>query len=75
MKYPFHTALMLLWLGGLVFTSVYDDVIYPVDDGLISIGMVFLFAITLGTLIARARRDEARRQAGGADRKAGPTGH
>jgi len=52
---------MLLWLAGIVVTSIYDDVIYPVDDGLISIGLVLLFVITLGTLIARVRRDEARR--------------
>lgn len=61
MKHPFHVALMLLWLAGIVVTSIYDDVIYPVDDGLISIGLVLLFVITLGTLIARVRRDEARR--------------
>ena len=62
MRYPFHSALLLLFLGGIIFTAVYDDVIYPMDDGIISIGMVFLFAITLGTLISRASRDERRRK-------------
>jgi hypothetical protein len=33
------------------------------DDGIISIGMVFLFAITLTTLIVRVNRDEQRRKA------------
>jgi hypothetical protein len=61
-KYPLHSALLLVWLAGIVFTAVYDDVIYPVDNGLISIGLVLLFAVTLLTLIARVRRDEARRR-------------
>ncbi|MBI5137903.1 MAG: hypothetical protein HZA24_11300 [Nitrospirae bacterium] len=63
MRYPFHSALLMLWLAGIIVTAVYDDIIYPMDDGIVSIGMVFLFAITLGTLIARANRDERRRKA------------
>ena len=56
MKYPLHSALLVVWLIGIIVTAVYDDIIYPMDDGIISIGMVFLFAITLATLMARANR-------------------
>jgi len=63
MKYPFHSALLVVWLLGIGVTAVYDDIIYPMDDGVISIGMVFLFVITLGTLMGRANRDEQRRKA------------
>lgn len=62
MKYPFHTALLLFFFAGIVVTAVYDDVIYPIDDGIVSIGMVLLFVVTLGTLISRANRDELRRK-------------
>ena len=62
MKYPFHTAWLLIFLAGIIVTSIYDDVIYPMDDGLISIGMVLLFVVTLGTLISRANQDEKRRK-------------
>jgi len=65
-RYPFHTALVGLAMAGILVTSIYDDVIYPVDSGLISIGFVFVFAVALGTLIARARRGAA-----GPDRPAG----
>jgi len=57
-RYPVHTALVVLAMAGILFTSIYDDLIYPVDSGLISIGFVFVFAIALGTLIARARRGQ-----------------
>lgn len=60
MRYPVHTALLVLWGAGILLTSIYDDVIYPVDDGMISIGIVFLFVLTLLSLISRVRRDEAR---------------
>ncbi len=63
MKYPFHTAWLLIFFAGIIVTAIYDDVIYPMDDGLISIGMVLLFVVTLGTLISRANRDELRRKA------------
>lgn len=56
MRYPFHTALVVLALAGILLTAFYDDLIYPVDSGLISIGFVLLFALALGTLIARAKR-------------------
>lgn len=62
MKYPIHTALLLLFFAGIIVTAIYDDVIYPMDDGIISIGMVVLFVITLGTLVSRAQRDEQRRK-------------
>lgn len=62
MKYPLHSALLILWLAGIIVTAVYDDIIYPMDDGIISIGMVVLFVVTLGTLVARAQRDEQRRK-------------
>jgi hypothetical protein len=65
-RYPVHTALVVLAMAGILVTAFYDDLIYPVDSGLISIGFVLLFAVALGTLIARARRaetqDPARRQ-------------
>jgi len=61
-KYPIHTALLLLFFAGIIVTAIYDDVIYPMDDGIISIGMVVLFVITLGTLVSRAQRDEQRRK-------------
>jgi len=67
-RYPFHTALVVLALAGILLTSFYDDLIYPVDSGLISIGFVLLFALALGTLIARAKRAES----GGPDRLKGP---
>ena len=63
MKYPIHSALLLVWLAGIIITAIYDDIIYPMDDGIISIGMVFLFAITLTTLMVRVNRDEQRRKA------------
>ncbi|MDH5527244.1 MAG: hypothetical protein OEY97_08065 [Nitrospirota bacterium] len=62
MKYPIHTALLLLFFAGIIVTAIYDDVIYPMDDGIISIGMVVLFVITLGTLVSRAQKDEQRRK-------------
>ena len=62
MKYPFHTAWLLIFLAGIIVTSIYDDVIYPMDDGLISIGMVLLFVVTRGTLTTRANRYEKRRK-------------
>jgi len=61
-KYPIHTALLLLFFAGIIVTAIYDDVIYPMDDGIISIGMVVLFVITLGTLVSRAQKDEQRRK-------------
>lgn len=57
MRYPFHTLCVVLALGAMIATAVFDDLIYPVDDGLISIGLVFVFAALVGTLIARAKRD------------------
>jgi len=63
MKYPIHSAFLVLWLLGIIVTAIYDDIIYPMDDGIISIGMVLLFVITLGTLMGRANRDEQRRKA------------
>lgn len=63
MKYPFHTALLLFFFAGIIVTAVYDDVIYPMDDGVISIGMVLLFALTLGTLITRVNRAEQKKRA------------
>jgi uncharacterized membrane protein len=62
-KYPVHTALLLLWGAGILLTSIYDDVIYPVDDGMISIGIVLLFVATLLSLISRVRKDEVRAKA------------
>ncbi len=58
MKYPVHSAVLVLELIGIILTAVYDDIIYPMDDGIISIGMVFLFVLTLGLLMRRANRDE-----------------
>jgi hypothetical protein len=63
MRYPVHVVLLGLWLAGIVGTSIYDDLIYPIDDGMISIGIVFLFVLTLLDLVRRARRDEVRRKA------------
>lgn len=60
MKYPVHTILLLLWGAGILLTAMYDDVIYPMDDGMISIGIVFLFVLTLASLLSRVRRDEER---------------
>jgi len=62
-KYPVHTALLVLWGAGILLASIYDDVLYPVDDGMTSIGIVFLFVLTLASLLARVRRDEARAKA------------
>jgi hypothetical protein len=70
-KYPFHTALVVLAMAGILLTSFYDDLIYPVDSGLISIGFVLLFAVALGTLIARAKRAE-RAAPGGPEPPPGP---
>jgi len=61
-RYPLHSALLLLWFAGMIVTAIYDDVIYPMDDGLVSIGMVLLFVATLTSLVVRARRDEQRRK-------------
>jgi hypothetical protein len=71
-KYPLHTALLLLWGAGILLTSIYDDVIYPVDDGMISIGIVLLFVATLLSLISRVRKDEARAKARSAEGSAAP---
>jgi hypothetical protein len=57
LRYPFHTLCTLLALAAMIATAVFDDLIYPLDDGLISIGLVFVFTALLGTLIARAKRD------------------
>ncbi|MFQ5508707.1 MAG: hypothetical protein ACE5FN_05125 [Leptospirillia bacterium] len=70
MKYPLHSALLLLFLAGMVVTAIYDDVIYPMDDGIISISLVFLFVIALGTLISRAQKDEKKRREAGRDKPA-----
>lgn len=64
MRYPFHTLCVVLALAAIIATAVFDDLIYPVDDGMISIGLVFVFAALLGTLIARSKR---------AGDRAGPT--
>ncbi len=58
MKYPIHSAILVLELIGIILTAVYDDIIYPMDDGIISIGMVVVFVITLALLMRRANRDE-----------------
>ncbi len=63
MKYPLHSLMLVLVLIGVILTAVYDDIIYPMDDGVVSIGMVVVFALTLGSLIWRANRDEMRRKA------------
>ena len=63
MKYPVHTALLALWGAGILLTSMYDDVLYPMDNGMTSIGIVVLFVLTLMSLLARVRRDEARAKA------------
>jgi hypothetical protein len=64
-RYPVHTALLVLWGAGILLTSIYDDVLYPVDDGLTSIAMVVLLVITLASLLTRVRRDEVRRKGHG----------
>lgn len=74
MSYPVHTALVLLAMAGILVTSIYDDVIYPVDSGLISIGFVLVFAVALGTLIARAKRAEDARRAAAGGPDPGPDG-
>ena len=69
MRYPFHTLCTLLALAAMITTAVFDDLIYPMDDGMISIGLVFVFAALLGTLIARAKRDGDRANAAVAGEK------
>jgi hypothetical protein len=57
-RYPVHTAVVGLAFAGILLSCVYDDLIYPVDNGLVSIGFVLVFALALGTLIARAKKAE-----------------